>query len=126
MKRVREVLYAGEATKNMLDAAKIGRQTANGHVIDSISLITEVSPAVRFCSTACARSPMTIRKAELAEKSVLSRLQHPKIVTAEHCFESRPRFAVGMKRELKRALQPDGNYAVIQREPEPGPRRHPV
>jgi len=34
--------------------------------------------------TACARSPMTIRKAELAEKSVLSRLHHPKIVTAEH------------------------------------------
>jgi hypothetical protein len=27
---------------------------------------------------------MTIRKAELAEKSVLSRLHHPKIVTAEH------------------------------------------
>jgi len=27
---------------------------------------------------------MTIRKAELEEKSVLSRLHHPQIVTAEH------------------------------------------
>jgi hypothetical protein len=34
--------------------------------------------------TACARSPMTIRKAELVEKSVWSRLHHPRIVTAEH------------------------------------------
>jgi hypothetical protein len=68
---------------------------------------------------------MTIRKAELEEKSVLSRLHHPQIVYSRTFFENRLLFAVGMKRELKRALQPDGNDTVIHRKPGPCSRRHP-